>query len=89
MTRLRERIGPRPIIRPFLQAFEQEAENWGPRFIANQIQGARRGGADGYLFWHPGANYGTVQRAMQSVARSLSPFPIPDDRVQAREAFGG
>lgn len=89
IQRLRERLGPRPIIRPFLQAFEQESEDWGPRFIANQIRGARGGGADGFLFWHPGSNYGVVQRAMQGPARSLSPFPIPDERVQPREAFGG
>lgn len=89
ISRLRERLGPRPIIRPFLQAFEEGAEDWGPRFIANQIRGARRGGADGFLFWHPGSNYGTVQRAMQSVAHSLSPFPIPPERAQARAAFGG
>lgn len=89
VTRLRERIGPRPVIRPFLQAFEREAEDWGPRFIANQIRGARGGGADGFLFWHPGSNYGVVQRAMQGVAHSLSPFPIPDERSTARQAFGG
>lgn len=89
ITRMRERMGPGPVIRPFLQAFEEGSEDWGPRFIANQIRGARRGGADGFLFWHPGANYGTVQRAMQGVAHSLSPFPIPDDRSHAREAVGG
>ena len=89
ITRMRGRLGDRVVIRPFLQAFEREAEDWGPRFIANQIQGARRGGADGFLFWHPGSNYGTVQRAMQGIARSLAPFPIPEARIQARTAFGG
>ncbi|AKF09345.1 putative glycoside hydrolase [Sandaracinus amylolyticus] len=89
VQRMRQRLGPRPVIRPFLQAFEQEAEDWGPRFIANQIQGARRGGSDGFLFWHPGSNYGTVQRAMQGIAHSLSPFPIPEDRTRARVGFGG
>lgn len=88
ISRLRERLGPRPVIRPFLQAFEEGAEDWGPRFIANQIRGARRGGADGFLFWHPGSNYGTVQRAMQGIAHSLAPFPIPDERARARGASG-
>ncbi|UJR87209.1 putative glycoside hydrolase [Sandaracinus amylolyticus] len=89
VQRMRQRLGPRPVIRPFLQAFEQEAEDWGPRFIANQITGARRGGSDGFLFWHPGSNYGTVQRAMQGLAHSLSPFPIPEERTRARVGFGG
>ncbi len=89
IDRMRQRMGPRPIIRPFLQAFEEGSEDWGPRFIANQIRGARRGGADGYLFWHPGANYGTVQRAMQGPARSLSPFPILEERAAARSGAGG
>ncbi|MDQ3034998.1 MAG: putative glycoside hydrolase [Myxococcota bacterium] len=89
IRRMRDRMGPRPVIRPFLQAFSQEAEDWGPRFIANQIRGARNGGADGFLFWHPGSTYGVVQRAMQGPARSLSPFPIPDARAQPRQAFGG
>lgn len=90
ITRLRERLGPRPVIRPFLQAFEEgSGGEWGPRFIADQIRGARGGGADGFLFWHPGSNYGTLQRAMQGAARSLSPFPVPDERSRARTALGG
>ncbi len=89
ISRMRARLGPRPIIRPFLQAFEREAEDWGPRFIANQIRGARLGGSDGFLFWHPGSTYGVVQRAMQTLARSLSPFPIPEERSTPRAAFGG
>jgi hypothetical protein len=84
VQRLRTRLGPRPIIRPFLQAFEQEAEDWGPRFIANQLIGAERGGADGFLFWHPGSNFGMVQRAMQGAAIHMSPFDIPTERSAAR-----
>jgi hypothetical protein len=91
IERMRERLGPRPVIRPFLQAFEQEAEDWGPRFIANQIRGARLGGSDGFLFWHPGSSYDMVTRGMNSAARRLSPFPIPQARTRARssEALGG
>ncbi len=85
VSRLRERIGPRPIIRPFLQGFENGVgEDWGPRFIADQIRGARDGGADGYLFWNPGSMFGTVQRAMNGPAWGLSPFEIPGERVNAR-----
>lgn len=87
---LRERLGPGPIIRPFLQAFEAGADEWNTRFIAQQIRGARRGGADGFLFWNPGSDYWMVQRAMVGPARSLSPFPVPEDRREARTtAVGG
>jgi hypothetical protein len=85
VSRLRERIGPRPVIRPFLQGFENGVgDDWGPHFIADQIRGARAGGADGYLFWNPGSMFGMVQRAMQGPARGLSPFPIPGERENAR-----
>lgn len=86
---LRERIGPRPIIRPFLQAFEAGADHWDRAFIEEQIIGARRGGADGFLFWNAGSSYGMVQRAMVNEARGLAPFDIPTDRSEARSMFGG
>lgn len=86
---LRRRLGPRPVIRPFLQGFQAGADHWDTDFIAEQIRGARRGGADGFLFWHAGSNYGMVQRAMVNDARSLSPFPIPEDRREARTELTG
>lgn len=86
---LRERLGPRPVIRPFLQGFETGADHWDMDFIAEQIRGARRGGADGFLFWHAGSSYGMVQRAMVNRARSLSPFPVPEDRREARTELTG
>lgn len=86
---LRERLGPGPVIRPFLQAFEEGADEWSTAFIAQQIRGARRGGADGFLFWNPGAEYWMVQRAMVGPARSLSPFPVPEDRREARTSMTG
>ena len=90
VTRLRERLGPGPIIRPFLQAFPQGAGGtYGPGFIRDEIVGAERGGADGVLFWHPGSNYGMLQRAMHGPARSLLPFEIPASRTEARALVGG
>ncbi len=88
VSRLRARIGPHAVIRPFLQAFDNglSAEEWSPSFIADQIRGARRGGADGFLFWNPGSMYTMVHRAMAGPARALAPFPIPEERVAAREA---
>ena len=84
---LRERIGPEPVIRPFLQAFSRGAgQPFNTEFIRQQIQGARRGRADGFLFWHPGHNYGTVRRSMRSNSRALVPFPIADEVLEARAA---
>jgi len=86
VTQMRRRLGPQPVIRPFLQAFEEGADDPGPGFIARQIRGARRGGADGYLFWHPGSRYGMLYRAARGAARGESrPFPI-ERRLRARQA---
>ena len=82
---LRERLGDVPVIRPYLQAFARGAgpEGFSPRFIARQIQGAKGGGADGFLMWHPGARYSMFRRAMQGPGRGLVPFE--DAQVAARE----
>ncbi|MBO6937246.1 MAG: hypothetical protein JJ863_19905 [Deltaproteobacteria bacterium] len=85
VARLRERLGPRPVIRPFLQAFARGAghEGFNPTFITRQIVGAKRGGADGFLMWHPGARYSMFRRAMQGPARRVAPFPI-EERAEQR-----
>lgn len=85
LHRLRERIGPRPVIRPFLQAFARGADEFNPEFIHQQVRAARRARADGFLFWHPGHTYGMVRRAMRaSGTRALVPFPIPERVREAR-----
>jgi len=86
VARLRERIGPDMVIRPFLQAFERGAghEGFNPRFIARQIVGARRGGADGFLMWHPGARYSMFRRGMQGPARGVAPFPLRAEYLEHR-----
>jgi hypothetical protein len=86
--RLRQRVGSRPVIRPFLQAFEQGADDFGPRFVFEQVRAARRARADGFLFWHPGHTYGVVRRAMRGDVRGLLPFPIPRSVVRRRAAAG-
>jgi hypothetical protein len=80
---LRERVGPQPVIRPFLQAFEEGADYYNGEFIAEQIRGARSGGGDGFLFWHPGSNYGMVRQGMAGACGEV-PFRI-DERRAARE----
>lgn len=83
-SRMRARLGDRPVIRPWLQAFERGSDQWNPEFIAEQIRGARHGESDGFLFWHPGSNYGMLNRGMRSAARGLSPFPIAEERLEIR-----
>lgn len=85
---LRERLGPRPVIRPFLQAFERGSENYGPEFIAEQIRGARWGQADGFLFWHPGSRYQMLRRGMRSAARGIGAFPLAGRAAHRREPSG-
>lgn len=60
VSTLRGRLGPDPVIRPFLQAFNNGVPDFGPRTVREQLLGAHHGGADGYLFWHPASNFGTV-----------------------------
>ncbi len=76
VSNLRRRLGTGPVLRPFLQAFEKGADDYGPAFIAEQVRGARRGGADGFLFWHPGCRYRVVAMGMRGPGRYLAPFPI-------------
>jgi hypothetical protein len=72
---LRKRLGRGPVLRPFLQAFDNGvADKWTPEFVAREITGARAGDADGFLFWNPGSNYGMVQRAIATLF-GVMPFP--------------
>lgn len=89
VARLRERLGDGPVIRPYLQAFARGAgpEGFTPRFVARQVQGAKRGGADGFLMWHPGARYSMFRRAMQGPGRGLVPFEV-ESRLAARPGAG-
>jgi hypothetical protein len=66
VSRLRGRLGPGPVIRPFLQAFERGADYFTPEFIVEQIKGATSGGGDGYLFWDPSTKYQMVHAAREA-----------------------
>ncbi len=80
---LRQRLGPGPVLRPFLQAFENGlGAGFGPEFVAQEINGARGGAADGFLFWNPGSNYGMVQRGVAELGFGLMPFP-----TEGRDGF--
>jgi hypothetical protein len=76
VAKLRERVGLRPVIRPFLQAFRPGADHYDTRFIVEQVQGARIGGSDGYLFWNPGSRYGLVGDAVRSAPANFAAFDV-------------
>lgn len=83
---LRDRVGPVPVIRPFMQAFAAGADYYNPEFIAEQVRGARAAGGDGFLFWHPGSAYAMVHAGMVGPAKGLQPFPL-GVRRKPREAL--
>lgn len=84
---MRRRLGHGPIIRPFLQAFSNGADYYTPEFIAEQIQGSRFGGADGFLFWHPASDYTMVRRGMLGPARASMPFPMTERMIWRRQTW--
>ncbi len=86
---MRRRLGPTPVIRPFLQGFPSRADYYNPEFIAEQIRGARAGGADGVLFWNPMSSYGMVREGALGPARSVMPFPNEERRHAREGAWGG
>ena len=74
VSALRARVGEGPVIRPYLQAFSEGADEFNPRFIAAQIRGARSGGGDGFLFWNTTSRYVMLQQSARRIAE-LHPFP--------------
>jgi hypothetical protein len=73
---LRQRVGRGPVIRPFMQAFQNGlGAKWQPEFIVQEVTGARQGEADGFLFWNPAASYGMVQRGVATQPGAFMPFP--------------
>jgi hypothetical protein len=85
---LRERIGPTPVIRPFLQAFERGADYYNGAFIAEQIRGARMGGGDGFLFWHAASRYAMVRTGMAEGGRGEVPVLSVERRGARLQLWG-
>ena len=50
-------IAPDKIIRPWIQAFPWRVSNYSPEYITEQIRGAKKAGAQGYLLWNAGNEY--------------------------------
>ena len=54
-------------VRPWLQAFKWRVSNYNEEYILKQVKASHDAGAEGYLFWNAGNNYGTVLKAMASL----------------------
>jgi len=54
-------------VRPWLQAFKWRVSNYNEEYILQQVKASHDAGAEGYLFWNAGNNYGTVIKAMASL----------------------
>ncbi len=80
MARVRSRLGPEVVIRPYIQAFSKGADAYGGEFVRGQIRAARDGGAHGFLFWHPGSTYGMVTGAITGSGRRVAEF-VYDGRM--------
>jgi hypothetical protein len=85
---LRERVGPTPVIRPFLQAYERNADYFNGAFITEQIRGTRMGGGDGFLFWNAGSSYRMVRTGMAEGARSEFPQLTVERRSARLQLWG-
>ncbi|MCA9601037.1 MAG: hypothetical protein KC417_03365, partial [Myxococcales bacterium] len=83
ISQMRARVGPTPVIRPFVQAFVKSGDDVGTTFVSDEVRGAKSGGADGVLFWHPGSNYKMLFQGMNVEAKSLVPFDTTE-RSRAR-----
>lgn len=86
VSNMRRELGESLVIRPFLQAFEAGADDFGPDFITQQVRAVALGGGDGYLFWHPNSDYGVVRDAMRGPVRRMFPFPDVKRRIARQQA---
>jgi hypothetical protein len=90
VSTMRGRIGDEPVIRPYLQGFPQGADHYDVDFMAEQIRGAKRASADGFLFWHPASHYDVVREASVSgPAKNMHPFAIEARAEVRKKAWEG
>jgi len=74
----RRRVGHTVAVRPFLQAFPRSEPEFGLSYIQAQLGAARNKGADGFLFWNPRSDYGTVYEAFRQLGGPAAPAPLRD-----------
>ena len=74
---LREAGGAHVVVRPWLQAFSYRTPLYGPEYILRQIEGARAGGARGWLLWNPAGRYGAALEALALRRKRDGRDPMP------------
>jgi len=88
VRRIDERLERQVLVRPLLQGFQWRADQWGPRFIDNQIEAALDGGAHGFLFWNQGGSYRLLSTVLQQRAKKASPAASPEASPAASPSEG-
>lgn len=58
--------GGRVIVRPWLQAFAASPFAYGPEFLRQQLDGARDGGAGGFLLWNSRFDYANEYQVLRT-----------------------
>jgi len=52
-------------IRPYLQGYDYLSPTWGTGYILQQINAAKEGGNDGYIFWNPAGDHKVLFEALK------------------------
>lgn len=60
---------PEIALRPYLQAYPSNVSFFGKDFIIKQLEAARKGGADGFLFWNSSMRNGVTYRALRQMGQ--------------------
>lgn len=69
-------------VRPWLQAFSLGQPKYGPEHIRAQKQAVYDSGYDGWVLWHPGANYDIFAPALERTLVSRKKVPaVPVNRA--------
>ena len=73
-----ERSKGKAEIRPWIQGFPLKAQNFGPKYIADQIQAGYDAGAEGFVIWSPGNVYTHSWAEMGMIP---SPTPVTEAEI--------
>lgn len=83
--RFRELAGAAVEVRPWLQAFPWRVTNFDGRYIAAQVEAARREGAAGWCLWNPASQYEAALAVLPSLC---APRPAAVTAMRSPSAGG-
>ncbi|MBU6429922.1 MAG: hypothetical protein KGR26_12990, partial [Cyanobacteria bacterium REEB65] len=75
VARVREKVGPRVTIRPWLQAFTFRVHHFDPHYVERELQAARDAKACGWLLWNAGNKYDVAFTGVTRWARDERRIP--------------